>query len=233
MTNILVVDQSMFHRVLVEALFHRDDCSVFSATSGKEGYELFLSKKPRVIVLEHDLGDMTGDRFCKMVREKASKSQTALVVLAFSTVNDDKENCLKAGCDNYLFKPINSERLLTTISEHVPIIKRRFERAPIYTHLKYSFKEKTYDGAVHIIGGGGAFIFGEKLFPTNTEINLEFSIKYSSKPVFVTGKVVYQVDPEKNDMGLLGKAKGMGVEFTEISDEAHQAIITFIKKENA
>lgn len=86
---------------------------VFSAASGKYGFELYEDKKPDIILLDLSLPDIDGFSIIKKIREKDCK--TPIVILSG---HSDSQTLLKAAnckIDGYLVKPIVLEELLVKL----------------------------------------------------------------------------------------------------------------------
>lgn len=228
MSKILLVDDSQFFLTLIKSLLDRSGCTVFSATNAEDAFRIINEKKPEIIILDQCMPDQTGDKICRKIKETDDLKDTVVIMLTVSHDKSDKEKCFAAGCDEYITKPVDKERLLDCIGKYAPIVKRKYERVPIYENVKYYHNDVEYSGHIHVISKGGAYIIGERMMPKGSLIQLKFSISKTHESLDIPGKVVWNFDSKEKFPQLLATAQGMGIQFTEISGEAENAIIRYM-----
>jgi two-component system, OmpR family, alkaline phosphatase synthesis response regulator PhoP len=95
------------------------------ANDGKEGYEMALSEKPDLIVLDLMLPSMDGVEVCKSLRQQ--KLDTPIIMLTAKDDELDKVLGLELGADDYMTKPFSPREVVARIKA----VLRRFDNSRI------------------------------------------------------------------------------------------------------
>lgn len=156
--KILIADNVPTNRIILKVKLASAYYDVAQAPSGAETLALASTMHPNLIILDMDLGDMTGFDACAMLK---SDPQTAHIPVAIITPAQDKVakiSALKAGADEFLTKPLDEltltarVRALMRASATSEELRRRNE-----TSHALGFSEATshYDtpGKITLIGG--------------------------------------------------------------------------------
>lgn len=120
-SKILVVDDSLIGRRLVEATLSLREYPVILADSGQQAIKLFAKHKPAVVITDWMMPDLNGIELCQRIRLNPQHAYTYIIML---TANSETENIVKglnAGADEYLTKPFNHEELLARVAVGVRI----------------------------------------------------------------------------------------------------------------
>lgn len=104
------------------------------ANDGKEGYELALSEKPSLIVLDLMLPSMDGVEVCKSLRQQ--KVNTPIIMLTAKDDEFDKVLGLELGADDYMTKPFSPREVVARIKA----VLRRSDGAPVSQEETSSLK---------------------------------------------------------------------------------------------
>lgn len=110
--NILIIDDEISIRKLLEITLSSNGYKVVEASTGKEGIILAASHPPELILLDLGLPDINGQEVLQNLRQWYSKS---IIILS---VQNDEENIIKAldnGATDYLTKPFRTGELLARI----------------------------------------------------------------------------------------------------------------------
>src|SRR5690606_29662050 len=83
------------------------------AYDGKEGYEMAISEKPSLIVLDLMLPSMDGVEVCKSLRQQ--KINTPILMLTARGDEFDKVLGLELGADDYLTKPFSPREVVARV----------------------------------------------------------------------------------------------------------------------
>lgn len=94
------------------------------ANDGKEGYELAISEKPSLIVLDLMLPSMDGVEVCKSLRQQ--KVNTPIIMLTAKDDEFDKVLGLELGADDYMTKPFSPREVVARIKA----VLRRSDATP-------------------------------------------------------------------------------------------------------
>jgi two-component system KDP operon response regulator KdpE len=109
---VLVIDDEVQIRRLLQLTLETDGYKVLKAESGEEGIRRAAMDRPDAVVLDLGLPDMDGVEVLKRLREWAT-----IPVIILSVRNSETEiiSCLDAGADDYLVKPYRSGELLARV----------------------------------------------------------------------------------------------------------------------
>ncbi|WP_427050596.1 response regulator transcription factor [Paenibacillus sp. TC-CSREp1] len=120
MKKILVIDDEIAIRDLIELVLKRENYDVQTAEDGKAGLQLLDSFQPDLVVLDLMLPDCSGYDLCKEITGKR-----AIPVIMLSAKNEiiDKVLGLELGAEDYMTKPFDNRELLARIK----VILRRNE----------------------------------------------------------------------------------------------------------
>ena len=69
-----------------------------------------------MILMDMQMPEMSGPEATRIIRATA-KAQPVILALTASTMQGDKEECLKAGMDDYLSKPLKLEDLVVKLQQ--------------------------------------------------------------------------------------------------------------------
>lgn len=116
--NILVAEDAKTNQVLIKSLLNRFGLKVTIAEDGNETVQKILSEKFDLIFMDIEMPNMSGYEATKAIREKGVK--TPIIALTAYAMKGDDEKCYAAGCDDYISKPIDQERLIQILNKHLP-----------------------------------------------------------------------------------------------------------------
>lgn len=118
---VLVVDDSLAVRKFMEAKLAPFGFNVDYADSGERAIGLTGEKQYTCVFLDVILPGVDGYQVCKMIKSKKSETKrTAVVMLTSKSSPFDKIRGTMAGCDAYLTKPVDEEKLLAVIAKFLP-----------------------------------------------------------------------------------------------------------------
>ena len=115
MRTALIIEDNEDNMRLITLLLEKSSYRTIQAVTGMQGYETALREKPDFIILDIQLPDIEGTEVLRKIR--ASEIGTSIPVIAMTSyaMSGDREKLLAAGCDGYIEKPIDPERVITQI----------------------------------------------------------------------------------------------------------------------
>ena len=121
--EVLVVEDTRGIQMLIRRILERAGAEVCCVDNGEEAIDLIkkLNKKSGdslpwgAIVMDMHMPSFSGYDTTKKIRAMGIK--TPIIALTASAMRGDREQCLEAGCDDYLTKPIDRAKLLSTLAK--------------------------------------------------------------------------------------------------------------------
>lgn len=108
--SVLVVDDGEANRRLIELVLGRAGAKVQSATNGQEAIDAIEQHAFDLVFMDMQMPVMDGMTATEKLREE--DCQIPIVALTGNAMKGDREKCIAAGCNEFLSKPVNLDRLL-------------------------------------------------------------------------------------------------------------------------
>lgn len=119
-TFILVAEDEEVNYFYLEALFENkfeSDFKLIHAKNGKEAVDICLENKNiDIVLMDIKMPVLNGHEAAKIIKSRYP-GLPILAQTAYST-ESDKELALKSGCDDFISKPINTEKLFALIKKY-------------------------------------------------------------------------------------------------------------------
>lgn len=114
--TIMVIDDSIVIRKMIEIALEDEDFNIITAISGKEGLEAIEARQPNLIILDMMLPDMNGIEVLKTI--KGSK-KVPVIMLSGKDSPQLIESAKEVGVDDFLPKPFRDEDLVEKVKSLV------------------------------------------------------------------------------------------------------------------
>jgi two-component system, cell cycle response regulator len=124
--TVLVVDDNASVRMFMKAKLAPFNFEVDFAETGEEAVGLTGAREYTCVFLDVVLPGIDGYQVCKLIKaNKHAMKKTAVVMLTSRSSPFDKLRGSLAGCDEYLTKPLDEDRLLEVIAQFLPSSRKR------------------------------------------------------------------------------------------------------------
>ncbi|MFN4340815.1 MAG: hydrogenase maturation protease [Azonexus sp.] len=120
--DILVVDDVELNRDLMRELFATAGIPIRLAGNGAEAIAMVRARKPDVILMDCQMPVMDGFTATRTLREMPEYADLPIIALTAGVLDSDREQCLAAGMNAHVSKPVDLERLLRLIADLLPAI---------------------------------------------------------------------------------------------------------------
>jgi PAS domain S-box-containing protein len=94
-----------------------NDIQILKAKNGKEAYQQYREHKPDLILMDIVMPDINGYQATAMIRSQ--DQQTPIIAMTAKALTEDKEDCLAAGMNEYISKPISLEMLKLILKKYL------------------------------------------------------------------------------------------------------------------
>ena len=114
--RILVVDDILANRRLMQAKLEAKYYSVLLAENGMQALEMAASQRPDIILLDVMMPGMDGYEVCRRLKAAAETSHIPVVMLTALSESADRVRGLDAGADDFLTKPVDDFSLMARLN---------------------------------------------------------------------------------------------------------------------
>lgn len=128
--TVLVVDDNASVRMFMKAKLAPFNFEVDFAETGEEAVGLTGTREYTCVFLDVVLPGIDGYQVCKLIKaNKHAMKKTAVVMLTSRSSPFDKLRGSLAGCDEYLTKPLDEDRLLEVIAQFLPSSRKKRDKS--------------------------------------------------------------------------------------------------------
>ena len=118
--SVLVVDDNHTVREFMKSKLATFGFNVDYAENGEQAIGYTGQKHYACVFLDVIMPGIDGYQVCKLIKSNRSAQKTAVVMLTSKDSPFDKIRGSMSGCDAYLTKPVDEEKLLETIAKFLP-----------------------------------------------------------------------------------------------------------------
>jgi len=116
--KILVVEDNFMSYKLIEAHFKRSNLEILHAIDGFTALDIHKSNPDiQLILMDIQLPGMSGLDVTRAIR--AYNAEIPIIAATANVFHDDKIACEKAGCTQYITKPINFPQLFEILEQYL------------------------------------------------------------------------------------------------------------------
>jgi PAS domain S-box-containing protein len=125
--RILIVDDNPDNRRLLVKLFTPFGFDVREAVNGQEAIEVWEQWEPHLIWMDLRMPVMDGYETTKRIRELETRNMqhatrnTVIIALTASSLEEEREIVLSAGCDDFIRKPFREAEIFEIMHQHLGI----------------------------------------------------------------------------------------------------------------
>jgi CheY-like chemotaxis protein len=116
--KILVVDDTEFNRDLVVQLLE-EDYDMVIAENGEEALQMTESERPDLILMDLGMPVMDGWEATRKLKANDALKHIPVIAVTSHAMVGDEVDARKAGCDDYLPKPIDEDLLIKKIKNFI------------------------------------------------------------------------------------------------------------------
>jgi CheY-like chemotaxis protein/signal transduction histidine kinase/HAMP domain-containing protein len=108
--TVLVVEDNPDNMITIQAILS-ESYNIIEAYDGLAGLQKAISVKPDILLLDMNLPKMDGLKVVKEIRRQADLAYLPVLAVTAQAMMGDREEMLKAGCNDYISKPIDAETI--------------------------------------------------------------------------------------------------------------------------
>ena len=118
--TVLVVEDTKDTRTVMRLTLESYGYAVLEAGNGREAVEAVRRRRPDLILMDLHMPEMDGLTATERIRESGeSCADVPIVAVTAYDIYGMKEAAIESGCDDYITKPLNFDRLEKVVSGFV------------------------------------------------------------------------------------------------------------------
>lgn len=115
--KILYVEDNPVNRLLVRRVLGNAGYILLEAEDGLSGIQIAQEERPDLILMDIMIPGMDGYQVTTKLKSLPELANTPIVALTAKVMEEDRKRALTAGCDGYIPKPIDVDRLAQQVTE--------------------------------------------------------------------------------------------------------------------
>jgi signal transduction histidine kinase/CheY-like chemotaxis protein len=117
--RILVVEDIEASRTMLVKILKMVGLYVQDAVNGKEAVEIFHQWQPDFIWMDVRMPVMDGLEATRLIKETKTGTSTVIAALTAHALEEERENILSAGCDDFVRKPFREQDIFDVMQKHL------------------------------------------------------------------------------------------------------------------
>jgi signal transduction histidine kinase/HAMP domain-containing protein len=114
--KILIVDDDMRNVYVLSKILEEKQVHILVGRNGREGLEkLFSNPDVNLVLMDIMMPEIDGYTAMQEIRKDKRFANLPIIALTAKAMKGDREKCIEAGANDYLSKPVQTEKLLTLL----------------------------------------------------------------------------------------------------------------------
>lgn len=109
--TVLVVDDNADTRQVVRWMLERWGCGVLEAADGRQAFDVTVESRPDLVLMDLSMPVVDGFDAIRAIRGREEFARLPIIAVTAFDRADARDGAAAAGCDYYLSKPIDFNRL--------------------------------------------------------------------------------------------------------------------------
>lgn len=119
--RILIVDDLDNNREVLVDFLTPLGFEIIEANSGEKAIAKIREHQPNLVILDLVMPELNGLEVTQIIRQESVWQDLPIIIVSASTMPTDESQCYLAGANAFLVKPLNFEKLLQLLQQHLQL----------------------------------------------------------------------------------------------------------------
>ncbi len=141
--SVLIIDDQPDNFDVIETFLSKEDYQLHYAANGQEAIATLDIFKPDLILLDIMMPGMDGIEFCQQIKAIPQWEAVPIIVVTALTTKTALAECLSAGADDFISKPVNSLELTARVRSMLRIRQQYHQLTTFNARLEATVQQRT------------------------------------------------------------------------------------------
>jgi len=227
MKKIVMIDPAETFIKFVSRSLTRMGYEVYHACDLESGFAVIAETHPNLVLAEINVPNCKGAELCETLCGDPRTATIPLVIVTTDGNAQSMEQAKKAGCSDYLTKPLTVRDIHLMLQRNLPFaVKRQMLRLDIEVEATIRTKDQMFDTRTKTLGEGGLLVeINHPAVHPGSQVDISLRLSPSNPPLELTGEVLYILD-----RSATCSPHGVGIKFSNISKETTEILRDFMEQ---
>ena len=122
--RVLVAEDNPLSMKLFNDLLEAHGYATLRAETGPQALDLARTGRPDLILMDLQLPDLSGFEVIRRLKDDAGTGSIPIIAMTASAIPGVERQAMDSGCDAFIEKPINVDRFLRVVAQHLAVPSR-------------------------------------------------------------------------------------------------------------
>jgi CheY-like chemotaxis protein len=118
--QILIAEDNVINQQVIQYILQKLGYTPTIVQTGREAVDSAASGDFDIILMDLQMPEMDGLEATRMIRRHNADRQPVIIALTANAMEGDEEECLEAGMNDYLGKPVKLEEVIDKLQKWAP-----------------------------------------------------------------------------------------------------------------
>ena len=227
--KIVLSGDHQLQTILENSFFQREGFELVTVDENSSALQTVEIEAPALAILSLEVMGDQAMQSCRDIKADPLLDKTGVIMVLPNSADDlVADRCWESGCDAVVHPPLSANRLLNASCKLLQISQRLARRLPVRFALSFTAgtDQKSHPATAINMNTGGMFLATDKLFPIDTDLQLELSLPDFPTTIRIEGRVAWVNHPEWLKKDSL--PSGMGIQFANLGENVLEVIREFL-----
>ena len=122
--KVMVIEDNKVNQRIAKMITEQIGHKCIQVLDGTKAVEACKADKPDLIILDIQLGDVSGIDVAKDIRKLDDLKEVPIIVVTSMDAEEEKKQIIKeSGCNHYIAKPFMPNHFVEAIAKFIPVLK--------------------------------------------------------------------------------------------------------------
>ena len=213
--KILLVDDVRLFLEIEKNLLEQSQVEVLTSRDGVEAMQIVRSERPALVVMDVKMPKMDGIECCRAIKSDSELAATPVIIVTNADNVEDLQQGWKAGCDDFIPKPIDGKIFLEKTHRFLNVIDRRRKRVLFEAEVALQIEGRIITARSFDLSYSGMYVASPFLPNVGDAVVVSFRLLDTSPAMTVaSGRVIWVNHGEQR--AKQHYPSGFGMEFIQI-----------------